>query len=153
MTPTTRLATADDIAEIVRLRGLIFERRADDRPWESRCATLLEKAIHEGWIVVAVIDQATGAELAAVGSAEIHQRLPSPDNPSGRVGYIGTMATEPAFRGQGMASVIVRRLITELKDRGVDRIELHATPVAEDLYRAAGFGDRPGGVEMRLLDA
>ena len=45
------------------------------------------------------------------------------------------------------------QFLDELRARDVDRIELHATPAAEQLYRAAGFDDRPGGVELRLLDA
>ena len=154
MSPIPRLATTDDIAEIVRLRRVLFASLGETDPgWEPTCAEVLEKAMSDGWIVAAVIDVPCGAGLAAVGTAEVQQRLPGPANPSGLLGYIGTMVTDPVFRGQGMASTILELLLDELRARDVDRIELHATPVAEALYRSAGFADRPGGVELRLLDA
>jgi ribosomal protein S18 acetylase RimI-like enzyme len=154
MIPDARLATTDDIGEIVRLRRVLFESLgATEGGWEHTCAAILDRGISEGWMVVCVVDQPMGDALAAVGTAEIQQRLPGPANPSGLLGYIGTMATDPAFRRRGLASAILDRLVTELRARGVDRIELHATPAAEPLYRTAGFADRPGGVEMRLVDA
>ncbi len=154
MSPIPRLATADDIPEVVRLRRMLFASLGQTDPgWERACAGLLEKAMSEGWMVAAVIDVPCGAGLAAVGTGEVQQRLPGPANPSGLLGYIGTMVTDPVFRGQGMATTILERLLDELRARDVDRIELHATPAAEALYRCAGFADRPGGVEMRLLDA
>jgi GNAT superfamily N-acetyltransferase len=154
MKPTTRLATPNDIEEVVRLRRVLFDSLGEaDTGWEHRCAAVLRKATSEGWMIVAVVDQPSGPGLAAVGTAEVQQRLPGPTNPSGLVGYIGTMATEPTFRRQGLASTILECLVAELRAREVQRIELHATPVAEALYRAAGFADRPGGIEMRLLDA
>ena len=154
MSSAIRLATTDDIPEIVRLRRVLFESLgATDAGWEDTCAAVLDNAITEGVVLACVVDQPAGDALAAVGTAEIQQRLPGPANRSGLLGYIGTMATDPAFRRRGLASAILDRLVAELRLHGVERIELHATPVAESLYRSAGFADRPGGVEMRLLDA
>jgi GNAT superfamily N-acetyltransferase len=136
------------------LRRVLFDSLGEvDAGWEDQCAAVLGNAMSEGWMTVVVVDRRSGAGLADLGRAEVQQRLPGPPNPSGLLGYIGTMTTEPAFRGQGVASAIVRRLIAELRARDVDRIELHATPVAEQLYRSSGFAERPGGVEMRLLEA
>lgn len=153
MQPTARLATTDDIGEIVRLRRVLFDSLHEtERGWQQQCAAVLEKALSEGWMVVAVVDAPDGG-LAAAGSAEVQQRLPGPMNPTGQLGYIGTMATDPRWRRRGFARAILSVLVDELRNRSVDRIELHATPAAEPLYRSAGFADRPGGVEMRLLDA
>jgi GNAT superfamily N-acetyltransferase len=121
--------------------------------WEANCAAVLRQAMSEGSVVVAVVDAPSGEGLAAAGSAEIQQRLPGPANPSGRLGYIGTMATDPAWRRHGMARRVLSLLLDELDRLGVERVELHATPDGEPLYRSAGFAERPGGVEMRLLDA
>jgi len=149
--PVTRLATVDDIAEVVRLRRVLFDSLGESDPgWEAPCAAVLEKALAEGWMIVAVVDDPDGNGLAAVGSAEIQQRLPGPTKPSGLLGCIGTMSTDPCWRGRGCATAVLQRLLDELRARDVDRIELHATPMAEALYRRAGFVDRPGGVELRL---
>jgi GNAT superfamily N-acetyltransferase len=154
MTPIARLASAHDVPEVVRLRRVLFDSLgACDGDWEQRCAEVLRHALDDGSMIVAVVDAPSGEGLAAAGNAEIQQRLPGPANPSGLLGYIGTMATDPRWRRRGMARVVLRRLLRELDGRGVDRVELHATPDGEALYRAAGFSERPGGVEMRLLSA
>lgn len=151
MSPIPRLATTDDIAEVVRLRRVLFDSLGETDPgWEPACAHVLEKALSEGWMIAAVIDVPCGAGLAAVGTAEVQQRLPGPASPSGLLGYVATMVTDPVYRGQGMARTILGRLLDELRARDVERIELHATAGAEPLYRRAGFVDRPGGVELRL---
>jgi GNAT superfamily N-acetyltransferase len=154
MKPTARLATTDDIAAVVRLRRVLFESLHEtDGGWEQRCGAVLDKALGEGWMIVAVVDAPDGSGLAAVGRAEVQQRLPGPTNPSGQLGYIGTMVTDAPWRHRGFAGAVLSLLLSELRGRDVDRIELHATPDAEQLYRSAGFTERPGGVEMRLLDA
>lgn len=151
--PLTRLATVDDVAEVVRLRRALFDSLGESDPgWEGACAAVLERAMAEGWMIVAVVDDPDGG-LAAVGSAEIQQRLPGPTKPSGLLGHIGTMSTDPGWRGRGCATAVLERLLAELQARGVERIELHATPMAEGLYRRAGFVDRPGGVELRFAPA
>lgn len=151
MQPTARFATADDISEVVRLRGVLFESlREPSVGWEDTCVLVLKQGLTEGWMIVAVVDEPGGSGLAAAGSAEIQQRLPGPANPSGRLGYIGTMATDPQWRRQGFARAVLHLLLSELQARGVGRVELHATPAAHELYLSAGFAERPGGVEMRL---
>jgi GNAT superfamily N-acetyltransferase len=154
MQPTARLATTDDIGEVVRLRRVLFESLDEvGNEWETPCAVVLEKALSEGWMIVAVVDAPDGGGLAAAGSAEVQQRLPGPSNVSGQLGYIGTMATDPRWRRRGFARAVLAAVLDELADRSVTRIELHATPAAETLYRSAGFAERPGGLEMQLLYA
>jgi hypothetical protein len=46
---------------------------------------------------------------------------------------------------------VLDRLVDELFRRGVEEIELHATPGGEPLYRRSGFTTDVGGVNMRLL--
>jgi len=154
MSHTARLATVDDIAEVVRLRRLLFESLGHiEDDWQDNCALVSKSGLDEGWLIVAVVDDPWGSGLAAAGSAEIQQRLPGPSNPSGRLGYIGTMATDRRWRRRGFARDILALLVSELHERGITRIELHATADASALYRSLGFVERPGGVEMRLLEA
>jgi ribosomal protein S18 acetylase RimI-like enzyme len=154
MEVTARLATPGDVPEVVRLRRVLFQSLGETGDgWQPACADVLTRALYDHSMIVAVVDAPSGCGLAAAGSAEIQQRLPGPKNPSGRLGYIGTMATDPAWRRQGMATAVLRLLLDELDRRGIRRVELHATPDGEALYRATGFAERPGGVEMRLMPA
>jgi ribosomal protein S18 acetylase RimI-like enzyme len=74
----------------------------------------------------------------------ISPRLPSPNNPDGRVGYIQWVATETAFRRQGLARQVLLALLQWFDERRVPVIELHATPDGEPLYRSLGFGEESG---------
>ncbi len=76
--------------------------------------------------------------------------LPSPRNPSGLRGYIGSLSTDGDWRRRGIGRQVAGYLIELLHARGVTEIELHATEDTEGLYRAIGFVDRKAGTELRL---
>jgi ribosomal protein S18 acetylase RimI-like enzyme len=59
--------------------------------------------------------------------------------PNGRTGYILNIFTLPGFRGNGIASSLVQKLIEEARQMKIDKVELHATKVGEPVYRKLGF--------------
>jgi GNAT superfamily N-acetyltransferase len=61
--------------------------------------------------------------------------------------YVHSMFTEPAFRGRGVATAIVRKMIAVCRERGFERMLLHAAPAGAPVYYRLGF--RPTS-EMRL---
>ncbi len=76
---------------------------------------------------------------------------PAPPRPGilsrGEYPYILSMFTEPAARGRGVASRLVRAMVRWSKARGYGRVVLHASPFGRPVYARAGF--EPGS-EMRL---
>jgi ribosomal protein S18 acetylase RimI-like enzyme len=66
------------------------------------------------------------------------------------VGHIGSVAVDPPWRRQGIGERIVTFLIDEARSHGLERLELHATPGGEGIYRRLGFRDRRGGIELSL---
>jgi GNAT superfamily N-acetyltransferase len=154
MAPRTRLARSEDAPEIVRLRGLMFQsmgQDASDVTWQANCRSHLETELQLGRMIGVVVDAPAGTGLAACGVAEVLARVPSPRLPDGSSAYVGSMSTDPRWRRQGMARAILLRLLDELRQRGVNRVELHATPDGAPLYESIGFVDRDGGREMRLV--
>ncbi len=67
-----------------------------------------------------------------------------------RVGVIGAVATDPAQRGRGLASQVLRRLQDEARARSIDVLVLWATQPG--LYERAGFV-RAGCEWLALLPA
>jgi GNAT superfamily N-acetyltransferase len=65
------------------------------------------------------------------------------------VGYIQWMSTEAAARRQGLGGAILAALLAWFEGRGVDNVELHASPDGAPLYRAAGFWEGSTGLSMR----
>ena len=77
--------------------------------------------------------------------------MPSEPRPGplgrGRVPYVLSMYTDPAFRRRGVASWIAREMIRWATGHGYGRIVLHASRFGRPVYERLGF--EPGS-EMRL---
>ena len=53
--------------------------------------------------------------------------------------YVFNMYTEPAYRKQGIAREIMLRLMDDAHQRGISRIDLHATELGRTVYEKLGF--------------
>jgi len=56
-------------------------------------------------------------------------------------GDILNMYTLPAYRRQGISSMILQQLLTEAKTMGLTKVALHCSKDGEPLYRKFGFED------------
>lgn len=147
--PAVRPATQDDIAELVRLRTLLFEdlggpyfnpSSADDS-WQDTLAVVLKDQLAADGTRIIVVDGDTGLAACAIGSVE--QRLPGPHLPSGRVGLVIGVVTDPAHRRRGHSRCLMRGLLDWFQERAVSRVDLYASHEGEPLYRDLGFVDHP----------
>lgn len=77
------------------------------------------------------------------GSVCLTEELPSPDNPSGKCGYLMNIYVREPFRERGIAHAIVLRLIEEAKIRGCGKIYLETTSLGRHVYESTGFKDLP----------
>jgi ribosomal protein S18 acetylase RimI-like enzyme len=137
-----RPATADDVPELVRLRGLMFEAmgRSGDG-WRQPAAQAFAERIEDGTMRVYVIDGDNGLAACAVGLVD--RRLPGPGTPNGLWGHISGVVTDPAYRRGGFARLLTEALLTWFADQDIRRVDLHASREAEPLYRALGFFEKP----------
>ncbi|MEW1862039.1 GNAT family N-acetyltransferase [Streptomyces sp. NBC_00669] len=133
-----------DVAEVVRLRRVMFAAMTGTDapgPWEAEARRLLagQLAVPDPATGVFVVDADQGAGLAACAVGTVEQRLPSPSSPAGRFGFIFNVCTDPEYRGRGYARAVTEALLDWFAANGVTRVDLHATPEAEHLYRELGF--------------
>ncbi|MFG1999296.1 GNAT family N-acetyltransferase [Spirillospora sp. NPDC048911] len=141
-----RPATVDDIPELTRLRELLFRRLVDsDNPapaweWREQFATDMKERLGGRELGVFVVDGDDG-ELAACGIGVLQYRLPTPYQANALAGYVLGMVTDPSYRGQGYARLVMKELLNWFAENDVARVELHATPEAAPLYRSMGFRD------------
>jgi ribosomal protein S18 acetylase RimI-like enzyme len=63
-------------------------------------------------------------------------------------GYILNVYTEPAYRGRGLATHLMKRLMGDARKRKISVITLHATEMGRPVYEKLGF--HPTG-EVRLV--
>ncbi|WP_406404662.1 GNAT family N-acetyltransferase [Streptomyces sp. NBC_00879] len=142
-------AVEDDVAELVRLRALLFETLGGDffnpssavGDWRDALAAVLKEQLTADAVRILVVRGDNG--LAACGIGSIEQRLPGPHLRNGRIGHVIGVVTDPAYRRRGHSRAIMQGLLDWFRERGVARVDLYASPDGEPLYRALGFADHP----------
>jgi GNAT superfamily N-acetyltransferase len=160
---TVRPATPEDVDAIAEHRARMFEEMGDVPPeaFESlraksceRLRDLLSRGDYIGWLAI----PAQCPEIIA-GGAAVHLRrvLPHPlafarngnRIAEGRHGAIQNVFTEPAWRRQGVARLLLQRIIDWARHERLDRLVLHASAAGRSLYERLSF---VGTNEMRLAD-
>ncbi len=139
-----RDATVDDVAELVRLRALMFESMgidASDPAWRSACTAHLQ-LLGTDTLLGAVVDAPSGEGLVASGLVELNRRIPNPISHNGRVAYISSVCTDGAWRRRGAARLVMVHLLDLVRATDVTTVDLHATDVGEGLYVEMGFVQR-----------
>jgi ribosomal protein S18 acetylase RimI-like enzyme len=141
-----RRASVEDAWELTRLRRIMVNtfREVHDESWEYACKDTLELALsdQDGSIQAFVVDAGDApGKLAAGAVGVIQQRLPSPDNHSGLVGYILSVSTDPDFRRRGFARAVVEATLGWMDGCGVVKTELVASEYGDALYRELGFAE------------
>ena len=148
-----RRALATDIPELLRLRGVMFRDMGFDianTDWIDFTSRILERQVSNATLIGAVLDRVLEPGLCASGLLQIQEGLGSPHFPKGLVGHISSVVVDPGWRKQGIGENVIRFLIDEARTLGLERVELHAAPDGEGVYRRIGFRDRQGGIELRL---
>jgi ribosomal protein S18 acetylase RimI-like enzyme len=139
---TIRQATVADIADLVRLRRLMFEWMgcddaaqldASDQAVVAYFAETLPAGKFCGWLAVTSAGEAVGS------GAVVDRHPPGPGNPSGRIGYIMNISVEPAYRRRGIARRMMHTALDWLAEQDVHYITLHATEMGRSLYEELGF--------------
>jgi GNAT superfamily N-acetyltransferase len=139
-----RPATDADVAEMVRLAGVMFSSmgvNADQHEWQAAGARALESRLGRDAVGFVVDHPTTSDRLIASAAGTISERLPTPVNPRGFAGYVQWVCTEPEFRARGLGREVMAALLEWFGERGIASVELHATPMAESLYLDLGFSD------------
>ncbi|NUT93864.1 MAG: GNAT family N-acetyltransferase [Saccharothrix sp.] len=122
-----RELTADDADDVRRLRKVAFGATPDDDPVRPGRRGLL-----------AELDGRPAAVLTITGFHQFFGGLPVP------MGGIGGVAVDPSARGRGVASGLLDRTLTDLREHGQPLSALYATVPA--LYRSRGW-ERAGVFE------
>ncbi|MGW5860790.1 GNAT family N-acetyltransferase [Streptomyces sp. NPDC055239] len=150
-----RQAAQADVAELVRLRALLFETlggeyfnpssggsgEPGDSSWRDALAVVLKGQLDTEGMRILVVDGGEGLAACAIGSVE--QRLPGPHLRNGRVGLVIGVVTDPAHRRRGHSRSLIRGLLDWFREREVARVDLYASTEGEPLYRDLGFVDHP----------
>lgn len=138
------LKNITDLEELLKWRREVIQTVFDEEPSEELMAqneAFYRKNLANGTHIafVAIKD---GKE-AGCGAICLTEELPSPDNPSGKCGYLMNIYVRDAFREHGIGHEIVKRLVKEAKERNCGKIYLETTDLGRPVYESLGFHDLP----------
>jgi GNAT superfamily N-acetyltransferase len=137
-----RLAGPEDIAAIAALRAQWTGAQAD-KTFEQRVVAWLEAEGSRRLVWIATL----GADPAGMATLLEYRRMPHPDRPDSRWGYVGNMFVREDLRNHGIGSALLAAIIAESEARDYARLVLSPTERALPFYRRAGFivpDDRAG---------
>ena len=140
-----------DLNELMEWRAEVIENVFGEKPSEALLAAnrqYYEKHVKDGshLAYVALFD---GVE-AGSGSLCLSEELPSPDNPSGRCGYLMNIYVRSGYREHGIGHAIVRKLLEEALNLGCGKIYLETTDAGRGVYESLGFHDMPDMMKFKI---
>jgi GNAT superfamily N-acetyltransferase len=151
-----RAATLQDLDVLVRHRRGMWDEISDltaeeldsaDRVYRRWARTRMKSGSLVGFVV-----ETSRHEPAASGCLWLMPMQPRPRSKGTVVPYLMSMYTEPAHRGNRLATRIVREAVRWSKDHGYSVVFLHASPHGAGLYTRAGFR-RTREMILRLVPA
>ncbi len=70
--------------------------------------------------------------------------------PSGRIGLLSSMFTDPAYRRRGIAKELLSRVVNEAKAYGCGTVQITASDMGVKLYAAYGFVHNDNFMQYKL---
>ncbi len=70
--------------------------------------------------------------------------------PTGRIGLLSSMFTDPAYRRQGIARTLLSRVVEEARAKGCGTVQITASDMGVLLYTSFGFVKNGNFMQYRL---
>ena len=142
-----------DIHEIKTLAELRKQQLADEgisanKDIDLELHQFFMNKMKDGTLVEWVAEE--NSVIIATAAIIFYEFPPSYTNKSGIRGYITNVYTAPAYRGQGIATLLLDKLIAEAKERKVEILWLSASQMGRPVYLKHGFKDSYEWMDLRF---
>lgn len=145
-----RKATVEDIQLLMELRKTQLEDegiKADNDIDKELEAFFEKKFIDESLIQLIAMEQ---NKIIATGAIVIYDFPPSYTNKSGKKAYVTNMYTKNDYRGKGIATSLLTKLVDEAKSLGITKMWLGASMLGRPVYKKFGFKETDEWLELEL---
>ncbi|GGH73173.1 ribosomal protein S18 acetylase RimI-like enzyme [Pullulanibacillus pueri] len=134
-----RRATINDIDTLIALRKkqLVDEGIEPCINIDSELHLFFKNKLSDESLIQWVVED--NEEMIACGAVMFYEFPPSYTNQSGKKAYITNMYTKEAYRGRGIATRVLTKLVEEAKALGVMKIWLGASKLGRPVYEKFGF--------------
>lgn len=91
-----------------------------------------------------------GEKIVGTSGMSFVEKPPYFACPSGRIGLLSSMFTNPAYRRKGIAKELLSRVIKEAKDYGCGTVQITASDMGVKLYTDFGFIHNQNFMQYKL---
>jgi ribosomal protein S18 acetylase RimI-like enzyme len=135
-----RLATSDDIQELVELRRrLTFEDESGEERagYEDECRLFLEEAMSAGrwriWLAC------VGPKIVSHLFVALIEKVPRPTREHRKIAYLTNAYTVPEYRNRGIGGRLLATAQKDAADRSVELMIVWPSDESVGFYRNFGF--------------
>ena len=91
-----------------------------------------------------------GGRMVATSGISFVEKPPYYGCPTGRIGLVSSMYTDPAWRRQGIARDLLLRVLEEARTQGCGAAQITASDAGVPLYRSVGFAHNANFLQLAL---
>jgi len=91
-----------------------------------------------------------GDKIIGTSGMSFVEKPPYFSCPSGKIGLLSSMYTDPDYRRQGIAKELLRMVVEEARDYGCGSVQITASDMGVLLYSAFGFVKNGNYMQYRL---
>lgn len=145
-----RKANMDDIDKLIDLRKkqLVDEGIEPNIDIDTELYNFFKNKLIDGALIQWLVED--NEEIIACGALIFYEFPPSYTNKSGKKGYITNMYTKEKYRGQGIATNLLTKLVDEAKNSDASIIWLGASKLGRPVYKKFGFKETDEWLELNL---
>jgi ribosomal protein S18 acetylase RimI-like enzyme len=145
-----RKANIDDIDTLISLRKkqLVDEGIEPTIDIDRELYDFFQNKLNDGSLIQWLVEDKE--EIIACGAIVIYEFPPSFTNKTGKKAYVTNMYTKETYRGQGIATTLLTKLVDEVKGAGITKIWLGASKLGRPVYKKFGFQETDEWLELNF---
>ncbi|AXI09895.1 GNAT family N-acetyltransferase [Oceanobacillus zhaokaii] len=145
-----RKANINDIDKLIdlRKRQLVDEGIEPNIDINSELNVFFHNKLSDGSLIQLIVED--NEDIIACGAIIYYEFPPTYTNKSGKKAYITNMFTKEDYRGQGIATKLLTKLVDEAKDSGISKIWLGASKLGRPVYKKFGFVETEEWLELNI---
>ena len=136
---TYRRLTDEDLAVFIEMRitQLREEGAKDDVDLRPALNDYYRRHLHDGTFVSWLAHD--GEKIVGTSGMSFVEKPPYFGCPSGKIGLISSMYTDPSYRRRGIAKDLLTKVMDDARKYGCGAIQITASDMGVKLYTACGF--------------
>jgi ribosomal protein S18 acetylase RimI-like enzyme len=145
-----RKANMNDIDKLIGLRKkqLVDEGIEPNIDIDAELEVFFKNKLSDGSLNQWLVED--NEEIIACGAIIFYEFPPTYTNKSGKKAYITNMYTKENYRGQGIATHLLTRIVDEAKNSGIKKIWLGASKLGRPVYKKFGFKETDEWLELNF---